>query len=351
MRQLFICLIMACITSLATAGELKITKVYGPDLPNKYKHPVSITELDNGDLFVAYYGGDGEYAADTAVYGGRLPKGSSTWTKPVELANTPHRTDGNGVVWQAPDGDVYLFYVVRFGDTWSSSRIKYKISHDGAKTWTDSRLLTLEEGMMVQGRPFVLSNGDYMLPAYCERGDDREIVGPESTSMFFRFNPKTKTWTESERIKSPNGNIQPAGAELKKDYVVAYCRRGGGYGPNEKGFIVRSESHDGGQTWSEGRNSEFPNPNAAMDFLKLQSGNLLMVYNDSMNSRVPLSVALSTDMDKSYPFRNVIMGAPHVDLGYPYAIQTRDGKIHVIFTERRTQIYHAVFDEDWVMKK
>jgi len=351
MRQLLFVCVLALSAAAAQAGELSITKVYGPELPNKYKHPASITQLDNGDLYLVYYGGDGEYADDTAVYGGRLPKGSDTWTKPVVLANTPHRTDGNGVIWQAPDGDVYLFYVVRFGDTWSSSRIKYKISHDGAKTWTDSRLLALEEGMMVQGRPFALSSGDYMLPAYCERGNDREVVGADSVSLFFRFNPKTKTWSESGRIKSHNGNIQPAGVEVDKNYLVAYCRRGGGYGPDEKGFIVRSESHDDGKTWSEGRDSEFPNPNAAMDFLKLQSGNLLMVYNDSPNSRTPLTVALSTDKDKTYPYRKVIMGPPRVNLGYPYAIQTRDGKIHVIFTEHRTQIFHAVFDEEWVMQK
>ncbi len=351
MRHLLACLILTCGAAAADAGDLKITKVYGPELPNKYKHPASITQLDNGDLYVVYYGGDGEYADDTAVYGGRLPKGSSKWTKPQMLANTPHRTDGNGVIWQAPDGDVYLFYVVRFGDTWSSSRIKYKISHDGAKTWTDSRMLTIEEGMMVQGRPFAVSSGDWLLPVYHERGEDRELVGPDSTSLFFRFNPKTKTWTESSRIKSHNGNIQPAADEIEKDYLIAYCRRGGGYGPNEKGFIVRSESHDGGHTWSEGRDSKFPNPNAAMDFLKLQSGNLLLVYNDSPNQRTPLTVAISTDKDKSYPHRKNIMEPPRRNLGYPYAIQSRDGKIHVIFTEGRTQIFHAEFDEDWVMDK
>ena len=31
---------------------------------------------------------------------------------------------------------------------------------------------------------------------------------------------------------------------------------------------------------------------------------------------------------------------------YPYAIQTRDGKIHLVFTsDQRTVINHAVFDE------
>ena len=65
--------------------------------------------------------------------------------------------------------------------------------------------------------------------------------------------------------------------------------------------MVRAESTDGGWTWSEGRDSAFPNPNAAVDFLKLASGNLLLVFNDSMTSRTPLVAALSTDGDRDVP--------------------------------------------------
>jgi hypothetical protein len=61
--------------------------------------------------------------------------------------------------------------------------------------------------------------------------------------------------------------------------------------------MVRAESTDGGWTWSEGRDSTFQNPNAAVDFLKLASGNLLLVFNDSMTKRTPLVAALSTDGD------------------------------------------------------
>lgn len=348
MPKILYCLIVALATTTAAAGEIKITKVFGPELPGKYKHPAAITELTNGDLYLVYYGGSGEYSPDTAVYGARLPKGETVWTLPKQIANTPHRTDGNGVVWQAPDGDVWLFYVTRFGPTWSDSRIKYKISSDGAKTWSDSRLLTLEKGMMVRGRPIALSGGDYLLPIYHEVGDDREVIGPGSTSLFLRFDPKKKTWSESARIKSPKGNVQPAVDEISKNHLIAYCRRGGGYGPTGKGatdgHIVRSESHDGGRTWSEGRDSQFPNPNAAVDFIKLQSGSLLLIYNDSMTERTPLSLALSTDNDKSYPIRRDIMSGKH-DLAYPFVIQGRDGRIHLIFTNRRATILHAVFEE------
>ena len=58
---------------------------------------------------------------------------------------------------------MWLFYVNRYGDTWSHARVKGKISNDGALSWSDSFMLSFEEGSMVRGQPIVLNNGDYHL--------------------------------------------------------------------------------------------------------------------------------------------------------------------------------------------
>jgi len=332
-------------SGMVMAADIEVEKVYGPELPGEYKHPASIAEFDNGDLYIAYYGGGGEYELDTAVWGGRLAKGSKEWTRPVVIADTPFHSDGNPVIWQAPDGIVWLFHVVRYGDTWSDSRIHAKISKDGAKTWSDAFILADERGMMVRSKPIVLSNGDYLLPIYHETGHDREVVGADTTSLFLRCEPKTMKWTETNRITSRLGCLQPAAVQMSDNDLIAYMRRGGGYEPRNDGYIVRAESHDGGRTWSEGKDSPFPNPNAAVDFLKLKNGHLMLIYNDSMNDRSPLTAAVSTDGDKTYPYKRNIMEG-NDDFAYPYAIQTRDGKIHLIFTSHaRAQVNHAVFDE------
>jgi predicted neuraminidase len=333
------------------AGELSVRRVFGPETPTgPYKHPACMTELRNGDLYLVYYGGKEEYATDTAVFGSRLKKGETRWSPPEAIARDPFRSAGNAVAWQAPDGLVWLFYVVRFGGTWSTSRIQVKVSSDDARSWSDASMLTLEAGMMVRNRPLVLSDGDYLLPIYKETGEDTERVGPGSTSLFLRYNPKSKRWIESGRIRSPNGNIQPSVVEIDRGHLIAYCRRGGGYDPKEVGHIVRSESRDGGRTWTEGKDSEFPNPNAAVDFLKLASGRLLLVFNDSMNRRSPLTAAISIDQDRTWPFRRNIVAGPG-DFAYPSAFQASDGVIHVVFTsEQRTVINHATFDEDWVIR-
>jgi predicted neuraminidase len=332
------------------AGELRIERVFGPEVPTgPYKHPACMTELAHGDLYLVYYGGKGEYATDTAVFGSRLRKGTDKWSTPRPIARDPFRSVGNGVVWEAPDGVVWLFYVVRYGATWSTSRIQFKISRDQAETWSDASVLSQDEGDMVRGRPIVLSDGAYLLPIYHETGHDTELVGPDSTSLFLRYDPAKKTWTKSGAIRSPRGNIQPAVVELNDHHLVAYCRRGGDYDPRTVGHLVRAESHDGGRTWSAGQDAPFPNPNAAIEFLKLRSGRLLLIFNDSMSRRTPLTAALSYDEDRTWPVRRNIREG-HNDFAYPSAFQARDGRIHLVFTsDRRSVVNHAVFDEDWLI--
>lgn len=335
----------------AIGADLSIERVFGPEVPTgPYKHPACMTELDNGDLYLVYYGGEGEYATDTSVYGSRKKAGENAWSAPMPIAHDPIRSAGNGVIWQAPDGQVWLFYVVRDGATWSSSRIQFKISRDRAATWSDASLLAIEPGMMVRNRPIVLADGTYLLPAYHETGRDTESVGPDSTSLFFRFDPRAKNpgWIATGPIRSPRGNIQPAVVELEPGRLVAYCRRGGDYRPETRGYLVRAESRDGGRTWGDGVDSEFPNPNAAVDFLRLRSGKLMLVFNDCFHGRTPLTVALSSDNDRTYRVKRNLVEGPG-DFAYPTAIQARDGSIHIVFTsERRTVVNHATFTEEWL---
>src|SRR5919201_4621277 len=137
------------------AGALRVERVLGPETPNRYKHPAAITELDDGDLIIAYHGGSGEYDDDTAVYAVRLKAGEAKWGAPRVIADTPFHGDGNPVIWQGPDRLVWLFYVVRYGKTWSDSRIHCKVSRDVGETWSDSFVLAGELGMMVRNRPIV----------------------------------------------------------------------------------------------------------------------------------------------------------------------------------------------------
>ena len=332
------------------ADEITVERVVGRELPGEYKHPCTITQLDNGDLYIAYYGGSGEYQDDSKVWAVRKAVGSDSWSAPECIADTPFLGEGNPVVWQAPDGLVWLFYVQRYGNTWSDSRVQGKISSDGAKTWSDSFMLTFQQGMMVQGLPIVLNDGTYLLPAYYETGHDQEKTDPDTASLFFLIDPRTKKWVQSGKIVSDHGNLQPNAVELSNNRLIAYCRRGGSFDPLPDGRIIRAESQDGGKTWTRGTPSQFKNPNAAIAFIKLANGHLMLVYNDSISARTPLTVSISTDNDKTWGYtRNI---GENGDFAYPVAIQTRDAKLHVVCTTgERTAILHLTFDESAVLSK
>ena len=354
-QRLLLCLCLSVgllSASAAPTNDIRIDRLFGPEVPTgDYKHPASMTELANGDVYVVFFSGRGEYHDDAAaVFGARLKRGSRRWSRPEAIARNPFHSLGNAVAWQAPDGLVWLFYVTRYGEIWDTSRITAKISRDGARTWSESFMLTFEAGTMVRNRPILLNNGDYLLPVYHELGDDPEMTSPDCTSFFMRYDPRNGKWSESNRVRSRLGNIQPAPAVIAGDHLVAFCRRGGDYSGRPDGWLVRTESRDGGRTWSPGEDSEFPNPNAAVDFLQLQSGHHLLVYNRSFSDRTPLSLALSKDGAKTFPWRRDLLADPKGDYGYPTAFQSRDGRIHVVFTsDERTVVRHAIFEESVLM--
>lgn len=344
-------LLLLLATGPAFAGGLRLERILGPEVPTgPYKHPASVTELRNGDRYVVFFSGRGEYKdSKAAVHGIRRARGSDVWTAPVPIATHPFHSLGNAVVWEAPDGVVWLFYVVRYGEIWSDSRIAARISTDGARTWSEPTQITFEAGTMVRNRPVVTSDGSYLLPIYHEVGTDTEQTDGACTSLFLRYDSRRRLWLESNRVRSRLGNLQPAPALIDGDRLVAFCRRGGDYQGRPDGWLVRTESRDGGKTWSDGVDSEFPNPNAAVDFLRLSSGHHLLVYNRSFTNRTPLSVALSVDGAKSFPFRRDLIAEPGGDYGYPTAIQTAEGTIEVVFTsDERSVIRRAIFDEAWV---
>ncbi len=348
--RLLVSMCLVFFTSFSMAQEkpaitVDTYRAFGSEHVGIYKHPAAIEELADGTLYIAYYGGAGEYDQETAVYGSRLLEEPNTWSTPEVIADTPHRGDGNPVVFQAPDGVVWLFYNTQYGPSWSEARVKGKVSYDGAKTWSDSFIMSFDLGSMCRGKVLVLNNGDYLLPMYDEKGSDRDRTTPTTASFFLRYSQKTKTWEPTNKIYSEKGNLQPQAIQLTDDHLIAYIRRGGGFTKEETGYIIKSESHDGGYTWSEGVDTDIQIPNSAVDAIRTPEGHIVLTYNDHTHERTPLTVAISVDDGKTWKYKRNIAGGDNT-FAYPYMIQTRDGKIHIIYTTNvRTTIMHAVFDE------
>jgi predicted neuraminidase len=177
-------------------------------------------------------------------------------------------------------------------------------------------------------------------------GTNKEHVGEDSTSLFAQFSRTTRRWTFTDEIHSRLGNIQPAVVQLDTNHFLALCRRGGVYGYVPDGFIVRTESQ-GGLAWSQGTDTKFPNPNSAIDLIKLRNGHLVLIYNDSFTGeRMPLTMRVSIDNGKTWPYVRNVVNKPGDTAAYPYIIQASDDRIHGVYTsQERSVINHFVLEE------
>ncbi len=65
---------------------------------------------------------------------------------------------------------------------------------------------------------------------------------------------------------------------------------------------------------------------------------------------MPLTVAISTDNDKTYPYKRDLFNINWDTAAYPTAIQTKDGRIHIVYTSKiRKQINIASFEESAIL--
>ncbi len=297
-------------------------------------HGSTIVELANGDLLAAWYEGSYETAPDVVIAGARRPAGGHGWTTPVVLAATPGHSEGNPVLFLAPDGPLWLFYATMYGPTWDMCQLKYKTSMDGGHTWSEPVVLRQEPGWLYRNKAIVLGSGRIVLPIYDEASGH---------SLMLLSDDNGKTWRPSGPILSSPSNIHPTVVELSDGSLLCYMR----YFAPGPGHIWQACSYDRGETWTPATPTGFKNPNSGIDLLRTADGNLILAYNDSYDLRTPLNLALSTDEGRTWPYQRTIESGDG-DFAYPWLIQTGDGLLHLTYSYRYQTIKHVVLDESWL---
>jgi len=109
-------------------------------------------------------------------------------------------------------------------------------------------------------------------------------------------------------------------------------------------------SQDGYQTHLVGKLHMWPvrKLHGSAQAINLSDGNIALIYNDHPSSRINLTVAISEDDDRTFPFKRVIEDAQGI-FSYPSIDQAPDGMLHVTYTYRRETIKHVGLDQEWVM--
>lgn len=297
-------------------------------------HASTLAAFADGELLAAWYSYAGPQELDgSAIYLARRPAGASTWGEPL-LHLDRSGGDGNPVLYAEGDS-VWLFSAaVPFG--WSTARIEVQRSNDRGLTWTAPRAICGPPGANVRFAPVRLADGRLLLPAY----DDLWL-----RPLFFA-SADDETWDLQPTFapqQSGHRAIQPSAVQLDGGRILSVMRN------TEGGFLWVTASDDAGQSWTPARDAGFDNPDSAAALFRLASGRLLLALNDDAAERDVLSVVLSPDEGRTWPFRRILSaGTPASERSYPFVVQSPDGLIHIAFTEGRERIRHVELNESWM---
>jgi predicted neuraminidase len=297
-------------------------------------HGATVTGLPNGDIMAAWYAGAYETAKDVAIFSSIFSKESAEWSAPKIIHDTPGYSDGNPVLLYDERDRLWLFFVTILKSNWSECRVYYKTSDDAGKTWSDVRTLRENFGWMTRNKAVELQSGLIVLPIY------NEICFQPAFIVTYDHGA---SWDmRGEDLNVPGGAIQPTLIEKYNGSLIAFLRTG-----EPGGNIWSIESNNGSFSWGNPTRTDFPNPNSGVDAVKLGSGAVVLVFNNSRYDRTPLSVAISRDECQTWSgIKNIENGVG--EFSYPAIIQSMDGLIHIVYTYKRTHIKHVVFNEGWL---
>ncbi|MCA9450493.1 MAG: exo-alpha-sialidase, partial [Candidatus Omnitrophica bacterium] len=352
-----------------------------------------IVECPNGDLRAVwyengpampetYYDEDQDKSDNVRIGGSRLAKGSESWETPFAMADTYGCSDNNPCMTIDGEGRLWLFYPTLLGvpqNTWGSALMQFKISDDydrpGPPTWKKEAILVpkptgipelfemiqpklvergasegllarieselkdplkIRLGWMSRAHPLVRSDGAILLPLANENFDVPVMAITEDVG---------ETWTYSKPVPYA-GVIQPTVVEWADGALTAFFRSG-----DDVPEIPRSESTDGGRTWSPLTRTELVHPGSGFEAIVLDNGHLAVVYNDMADGpRDRLAISISDDKGKTFKWKRTIEDIPGGRFDYPSVIQARDGSIHVSYSFTLKTVKHVRFNEAWVVE-
>ncbi len=328
--------------SIEFSSELIFEKIPGYPV----HHCSSITEAPNGDLLVSWYGGSYESSDDQVLFLSRRPNGSRIWSKPEIVVRSPGKPPGNAILFTDKTGRIWLLWgrmegiqPMMRGTGWDHCELFYRTSSDNAKTWTEDKPFFHDTiGWLPRNLPIWSANGSLIVPL----SDELHGHGPHGQGVDLSFFVSTKdngkTWTKSGIMR---GGEQPTIIQRADGTLLAFLR----VRPN----IIAAESHDEGVDLDTPTPTQWKNPDSGISMRRLSNGHVLLVFNNQDNARTPLHIVRSTDEGRTWG-KPLCLETNPGEYSYPSVLQTRDGKIHIIYTFRRYSIKHVELNEDWLTR-
>ena len=289
-----------------------------------------------GRLWVSYFtGGEKEPSTENCVAFAYSDDDGRTWNDPFFII--AHPSDGartyDPCVWLDPLGRMWF--------TWCQARGSYS----DLKNWaivlenpdaTETEMKTALE----KATPRLLGDGVKLNKMTVLNSGDWLFFTASSTPTAITVWASTDsgaTWSVRS-LMSGNGYrvTEPMAVQLADGKIMLMTRIEKVDGVLMGGGIGYSISSDNGKTWSDYQ-ADLPKPlrgpSSRFALVKLQSGNLLFVNNDSETGRTKMTAYLSTDNGESWRYSCLL--DERTEVSYPCVAQDKDGNIYVTYDKGR----------------
>jgi predicted neuraminidase len=361
--------------------------------PMVQNHAAFLHKLDDGALVCAWFGGTLEGKSDISIFASVLVDGSSTWGSPQQLSFDPSHSEQNPVLFAAPGGKLWLFHTSQPSGNQDECRIRMvEVLRDPADPQRLSapggRYLDLPRGCFVRAPLVVRDDGAWLLPIFrCVQRPGQKWNGSHDTAAVGISLDGGQTWQLDELAQS-TGCVHMSPVPLGAGHYAAFFRR------RQADFVYRTESSDGGRSWSVPAASDVPNNNSSIAAIRLRDGRIAMIGNpvnaaqstdrraslyDELGEddgrpdadpsggcvpiwgvpRAPVTVCLSDDGGLSFSRRLLIEDGPgtclsndstdgrNQEMSYPWLLEGPDGSLHLAYTYHRRAIKYVRLAPGW----
>ncbi|MBJ3784565.1 sialidase family protein [Devosia sediminis] len=351
-------------------------------------HAAFIERLDDGTLACLWFGGTLEGKSDISIYASTLAPGADRWSAAMQLSDDPARSEQNPVLWRNGRGDWQLFHTAQPAGNQDECLLRARpIRFDGTLRGGTPREIGLPLGSFIRGRFVRRKDGAWMMPVFrCISRPGQRWNGSHDTAAVAVSHDEGESWTLSE-VPGSIGSVHMTIVPLDGEHMVAFYRR------RQSDFVHRSESLDGGVSWSAPEATDVPNNNSSINVVRLRDGRLAMVCNPTSAAtssdrrvslydeieagddrpdasggcspiwgvpRAPLTLCISSDGGRTWPLRRVVDDSTgtclsnnstdgrNQELSYPYLLEGEDGEIHVAYTYFRRAIKYVRLPAGWI---
>ncbi|WP_445682390.1 sialidase family protein [Radicibacter daui] len=355
--------------------------------PKVQNHAAFLHRLPNGALACAWFGGTLEGKSDISVYASVLLPGAASWGPACQLSFDAARSEQNPVLFTAPDGQLWLFHTAQPSGNQDECQIRMApLAIDPADATRlisgEGHFLDLPRGCFIRAPLVVREDGAWLLPIFrCVPRPGQRWNGSHDIAAVGVSRDGGRSWS-LEPVPDSTGSVHMSPVTLGNGRYAAFYRR------RQADFVHRSESTDGGRSWSAPAATDIPNNNSSIAAIRLNDGRVAVLCNPASAAtsasrrqslydelgeedgrpdadpeggcspiwgveRAPVALCLSSDGGNTFPERLVIEDGPgtctsndstdgrNKEMSYPWLLQDADGTLHLAYTYHRRGIKYV----------